>query len=114
MRGRTVLEGVHQEAEFVLRVFVGQAEKMEHLVLKFGIVDTDAAAAKFVAIDNHVVGRGANFARCRFEFVDVIGIWRRERVVHSVIALRLVVPLKQREIDNPEARELLRVAQSET
>ena len=35
-------------------------------------------------------------------------------MVHSVIALRFLVPFKQREVDHPQTGEFLRITQSKT
>ena len=43
----------------------------------------------------------------------VLGLGSREGVVHGVVALRLVVPLQQGEVDDPQGGELLRVAQTQ-
>ena len=50
VRGRAVLEGVHQEAETLLRLFRREAQQLEHLGLQFRIVDTDRAAADLGAV----------------------------------------------------------------
>ena len=99
--------------ELVLRLFVRKAERFEHLCLQFGIEDTDRPSADFHAVDDEVVGVGPDFSRIGVEQADVFGIRRRERVVHRVETLRLVVPFEQREIDYPQRRELLVRPQSQ-
>ena len=41
VRGRSVLEGVHQEAEALLRLLGREAQQFEHLLLQLRVVDTD-------------------------------------------------------------------------
>ena len=53
VRGCTVLEGIHQEAELLLGLLRGEAEDFEYLLLQFGIVDTDAAATYLNTVDDH-------------------------------------------------------------
>ena len=114
MRGRTELEGIHEEAEFVTGILFRQSKQVEHLVLKLGIVNTYATTAELVAIDHHVVGCGAYGTGIGVEEVNVVGVGGGEGVVHSVVSLSLVVPFEEREVDDPKAREFLRVAESET
>lgn len=111
VRGRTELEGVHQEAELLLRPLGREAQALEDLRLQFGVVDTDRAAADLRAVADEVVGVGAHAARIAFEVLHVLGFGRGEGVVHGVEALRLLVPLEHREVDDPQRRKLLRVAQ---
>lgn len=41
VRGRAVFEGVHQEAEALLRLLGREAQQFEHLLLQLRVVDTD-------------------------------------------------------------------------
>lgn len=79
------------------------AEDGEHLRLKIGLVDAEAAAADFNAVEHHVVGDGADFGEgtC-FEFIKVFSARTCERVVHGVPFLLLGIPCEQRKIDHPE------------
>ena len=60
MRGRSKLEGIHEEAELELCLLGGEAQNLENLLLQLGIVDTDAATANLDAVDDHVVGIGTH------------------------------------------------------
>ena len=113
MRGSAVLEGVHQEAETGLCLVGRESQQFEHLLLQLRVVDTDRAAADLRAVADEVVGVGPHAARVAVEVGDVLGFGRGEGVVYGVVALRLVVPLEEGEIDDPQRSELLRVAQSE-
>ena len=111
MRGRAVLEGVHQEAEALLRLLGREAQQFEHLLLQLRVVDTDRTAADLRAVADEVVGVGAHAARVAVEVLHILELGRGEGVVHGVVTLRFVVPLEQREVHHPQRGELLRVAQ---
>ena len=113
MRGRAELEGVHQEAEAHLSLFGREAQHLEHFGLQFRVVDTDRTAADLGAVADEVVGVGAYAAGVAVYILYVLQLGRGEGMVHGVIALRLVVPLEEREVHDPERRELFRVAQSQ-
>ena len=113
MRGCAVLEGVHQEAETLLRLFRREAQQLEHLGLQFRVVDTDRAAADLGAVADEVVGVGPHATGVAVQVLYVFELGRGERMVHGVVTLGLVVPLEQREVDDPQRSELLRVAQAQ-
>ena len=113
VRGRAVLESVHQEAEALLRLVGREAQQFEHLLLQLRVVDTDRTAADLRAVADEVVGVGTHAARVAVEELDVLEFGRGEGVVHGVVTLRLVVPLEQREVHHPQRGELLRVAQAQ-
>ncbi len=108
-------EGIHKEAELRLCLFVGESQRMEHLVLEGAVVDTDGAAAHLDTVHDDIVGVGADVAPA-VRVVEQCLIFRlgsRERMVHGVEALRLVVPFEEREVDNPKRSEHLRVAETQ-
>ena len=102
VRGRSVLEGVHQEAETLLRLFRREAQQLEHLGLQFRVVDTDRAAADLGAVADEVVGVGPHATGVVVQVLYVFELGRGERMVHGVVTLGLVVPLEQREVDDPQ------------
>ena len=104
--GRAELEGVHQEAEAHLSLFGREAQHLEHFGLQFRVVDTDRTAADLGAVADEVVGVGAYAAGVAVYILYVLQLGRGEGMVHGVIALRLVVPLEEREVHDPERREL--------
>ena len=53
-------EGVEEEGEFFLGVFGGDAQEAEDFGLEVLAVDTDGAAAEFDAVEDDVVGLGAD------------------------------------------------------
>ena len=111
MRRCAILECLHQEPELRLSAFFGEPEQGKHLVLQLGVVDTDAAAAQFHAVHHHVVGVGTDVAGVAVEqwYVFVFGFG--EGVVHCVVALRLLVPLKHGEVYHPQRCKRVLVAQ---
>ena len=60
MRWRTILEGVHQEAELLLSLFWSESEDLEYLLLQLGVVDTNAAATNLNTVHYHIIGIGTN------------------------------------------------------
>ena len=56
----SVAEGFKEEAEAEFGLFVGDAEQVEDFLLDSGVVDTDAAARRFVAVADEVVGLGTD------------------------------------------------------
>src|SRR4029077_20761594 len=75
------------------------------------VVDTHAAAADLRAVEDQVVGLGADAARIGFELVDVFIARRRERMMHRVPASVLGVVLEERKLGDPEELEGVRVQQ---
>ena len=112
---RAVGEGVHEEAELCGGTLVGEAEGVEHLVLERAVVDTDAATTDFDTVDDDVVGVGADVAPAvgLVEERLVLGLGRGEGVVHGVVALRLLVPLEEREVDDPQGGVDIGVAETQ-
>ena len=79
--------------------------------LQRGVVNPDAAAADFAAVQHEVVGLCAHRAGFALELVDVLVVRRRERMVHRIPAAVVLVVLEQREIGDPEELERVRVQQ---
>ena len=104
MRGRAVLQRVQQEAELDLRVFRRDVERVEHLFLHFGAVDTHRAAAQLPAVQHHVVGLGHAAAGVAVHVVLVAVLRAGEGVVHGVPAALFLVVLEHREVHHPQRR----------
>ena len=104
VRGRAVLQGVEQEAEFLPLLVRADVERGEDFGLHVGAVDADGAAAQFPAVEHHVVGaRLALFGVLRHQvFVPRFGAG--EGVVHGVPAALGFVPLEHGEVHDPERR----------
>ena len=112
MRRGTELVGVHQEAEALAGLLLGEAEGVEHAVLQGGIIDTHRAAAHLNTVQHDVVGHGMAGTRVALDLVEVLGLGQGERVVHGHPAALLLTVLKQREVHDPQEVELVGVDQA--
>ena len=99
--GAPNLQGVEQEAEACLRLLRRHAEHREQPRLHLGVVDTDAAAAALVAVDDQVVRLGLDAAGIAFQLGQVLVHRGGERVMVGGPAFFLVVPDERREIADP-------------
>src|SRR4051812_29466099 len=72
VRWSAELEGVEQEPEARFRLLFGHAEHLEEARLHLRVVDTDAAATAFVAVDDEIVRLGAYAARIAFELGEIL------------------------------------------
>src|SRR5207248_6098857 len=90
-----VFEGVEEEAESFLGVGLGDADRVEHLLLDVGAVDTDGAAAHLHSVPDDVVGAALPAAGVA---VDVAR-GRGKRMVHGIPARLVLVPLEHRKVD---------------
>ncbi len=77
-------------------------------------MDTKRTTANLDTVANEVVGLGADLLRMLVEQRNIVGVRHRERVVSSHKALFFVAPLKEREVDNPQAFEDILVAKAQT
>ena len=62
VRRGTVAKGAEQEAELLLGLLGGQSQEAEDLRLDRRVVAADRAAGGFLAVDDEVVGLGADLA----------------------------------------------------
>src|SRR5712691_12783058 len=99
---RAVTEGFEQESEALFRFRLADAESLEHSRLQLGTVDTDAAAAQLEAVEHDVVGARHRRAGIALHLVDILERRRRERMMPREVALRLLVPLEEREVRYPQ------------
>jgi hypothetical protein len=99
----TEFEGFKDVAKLQFLLLWRHAEDAEHFGLEVAFVDSDGAAAEFVAIEDHVVGFSANFAvfTC-IEQRHVFGLRTSEGVMHGDPTLIFRAIGEQWEIDNPE------------
>ena len=82
MRRRPVFERLEEKAEPRARILLADVEEREDPALQSRIVNTDAAAADFAAVQHQVVGLRTHRARLRLELAEVVVVRRRERMVH--------------------------------
>ena len=111
------LEGVDDEAEFILSFLRSDSENFEHPLLDVGVVDPDGTASEFVAVQHEVVSIGADplevFFLVAVEPVHMLRLRGGERMVHGIEAAVLLAPLEQREVYDPERCEHLRIPEAE-
>lgn len=114
VRRCAILECVDEEAELGHGLLRCESKDAEHLFLQLAVVDTEAAAANLNAVAYKVVGLGAHLFGMLVEQWDVVRVGHGERVVGGHEALFLVAPLEEREVDNPQALELVLATKTQT
>ncbi len=112
MRRCAELQGVEEESEFLLGLFLANAKQVEHPALHFLIVNTNTATTDFRAIQDQVICLGPGFAGIRVEQRDVFVQRCCERMVHGNMATFLTIPFKQREVCDPDELVIFRVCQA--
>ena len=70
----TILEGIDKETKLCHCSFRGETENVEHLLLKFTIVDTKTSATHLYSVANEVVCHGAHLFGMLVKQWNVIGI----------------------------------------
>ena len=81
---RTKAEGIEDVGELDLLLLGGHTKHAEHFRLQVFFVDPDRTPTEFVAVEDDVVGDGADFLIfARIEQGNVIGIRTSERMVHG-------------------------------
>ena len=73
MRGRAVLQGVEQKAEFLARLLAPDAEDIEHRLLGFELVNTHTAAAQLGAVKHHIVSPGKRLSGVLAQGIEIAG-----------------------------------------
>ena len=100
VRRRAVFQRADQMAETALDFGLGQALDLEHPRLEFRVVDADAAAAEFGAVEHDVISLRAHVLGIAVEQRHVFRPGGRERMVHADQPA-FVVAFHQREIRHP-------------
>ena len=111
VRWSTILEGLGQEAEFLLAFCLVKAYNLEDSLLQLRIVDTDGTRGQFVAVENQVVQVTLNASWVTFQCGMVFFLGHSEHVVSGVPFVFFLVPLKHGEVHNPCKGKLVRIAQ---
>ena len=111
MRRGAVRQGLQEEAELRLGLCFRDVQQAEHSLLNFGLVNTNAAAADFIAIKDQVIGLRLDMPGIGFQLVPLLRHWGGEGVVEGIIALFVLIPRQQRKVDDPNKLELSRLAQ---
>ena len=102
MRRCTVLVGVYQEAELGVDLLLGQTQRLKHLLLQLVVGDADGTAQQLDAVDHHVVRLGTNRTRVAVDIGQALLQRHGKGVMHGKPALALLVPLKERELGDPQ------------
>ena len=100
-----VLEGVKEEAETGLGFFVGDAERLEDLLLNVLAVNTDGAGAELEAVHRDVVAVGADAGGVGEEVGHVSFVGRGEGMVGGHPLLERGVVLKHGKVSDPDGLE---------
>ena len=106
MRRCTVLQRGQQEAEFLFRLVLLDAQQFEDLRLHVLAMDTHRTATDFVAVQHHVVTPRDNAVELAGELFRRVDLRRGEGMVHGIVAAILVVVFEHREVDDPQRRPL--------
>src|SRR6267378_3011758 len=102
MRRRAVGQRVEEKAEAAAQLFFTKAERFEQALLNVLAVDSDAAGAELVAVQNEVVAFGAHFPRRGFEFIQVFVDNAGEGMLRADPGFVGFTPLEQRKAGEPQ------------
>ena len=111
MRRCTILECIKKESEFLLSFFFGNSNCLKYLLLQIFLIDTEASAAGFDTIENHVVSFSIYLGRISGEILNVFITRCSERMMFSYISMFFFAVFKHREIGNPAEAEFVRINQ---
>mmetsp|Transcript_16998 Transcript_16998/g.45851 ORF Transcript_16998/g.45851 Transcript_16998/m.45851 type:complete len:240 (+) Transcript_16998:634-1353(+) len=107
MRRGAVLKCREQEAKLRLGLLLCEAEERKEFGLHGAVVNSDGPTADLDAIDDHVVGIRAHLARVRVHEWCILRLAGGEGMMHSHVALVVLIPLEEREVHHPEGGEAL-------
>src|SRR5262249_29722013 len=102
VRRRAVGQRVEEKAKAAAQLLFGQAESAKQALLNVLPVDSNAARAEFIAVENEVVAFRAHFPRRRFKFVKVLVHDAGKRMLSAHPLLVRFAPFKQREAGEPK------------
>src|ERR1700680_1515164 len=91
---------IEQEAEAELGIFCADAEQRQHFPLKRGIVDSNASSSELQSIQHDVVRERTNLLGLRIEELEIVRMWRRERMMHRAQG-SVLLATEQRKIRDP-------------
>src|ERR1039458_3931793 len=113
MGRRSIFQCVEQKAEAIHRLLARQAQQFKYLQLKLAAMDTNRAAAEFLAVEHQVVRECASLERRGIEHRKIVGIRRGERMVHGNHALVVGAVIEEWEIDHPQKVKLVGFVETE-
>src|SRR5437899_2711121 len=102
VRRGAVGQRVEEKAEAAAQLFFTKAERFEQALLNVLAVDSDAAGAELVAVQNEVVAFGAHFPRRGFEFIQVFVDNAGEGMLRADPGFVGFTPLEQRKAGEPQ------------
>src|SRR6516225_9931864 len=106
MGWRPVAQRFKQEAKSLLRLMRRHAQYRKNARLNFGAMNTNASAAAFVAVNDEVIGFGANAALIGFQHGQILVTRGSEWMMVRHPSLFLLVPKERRKVDDPEDLEV--------
>ena len=83
--------------------FSGVKPISSNILFCSAIVNTNRSSTYFNAINHHVISIGSDGSRVWIKQMNIFGFGRGKRMVHSHESFRFFVPLKEREVDYPQA-----------
>ena len=103
----TESEGFEEVREETVLFFWCDSEDLEDFFLEWAFMDADAAASDLDAVEDDVVGFGADFVELvvGFQKVEVVLVGACEGVVDGIPFLVFRGPFEEWEIDDPEEVE---------
>src|SRR5690242_6313482 len=101
VRRRSIRERVEKEPEPALGLLFAEAERFEHARLHVLPMNSDAAGAEFISVEDEIVAFRAAFPRCGFELVEVFFVNTGERMLRAHPALFGFAPFEDSEAGDP-------------
>src|SRR5215203_1113085 len=96
---RPELQRLEEEAEAQLCFLGANVEQREDPALQRGVMDANAAAADFAAVQHEIVGLCAGGTWLALHLREILVVRRGERMVHRVVTLLRLVPFEEGEVD---------------
>ena len=89
-------------------------QDLENLPLQRSVVDTDGAAACFVAVYDYIISVRVDLVQfSALEIMDVLFFRRCKRMMHRLIASFLLRPFEHREVGHPQKLVVVGIQESE-
>ena len=95
------LKRFKKETKLVVCFFFTHTKQRKYAFLYIGLMDTNRAAANFIAIAHNVVSPSQRLIRCFFELVNPLIVWRSKRMMHCSPSA-LICHFKHWSINNPK------------
>src|SRR6267142_259979 len=102
VRRRAVGQRVEEKAEAAAQLLFGEAEGFEQALLNVLAVDSNAAGAELVAVEDEVVAFRTDLPRRGFEFLQIFIDDSGERMLRADPSFVGLAPFEQREAREPQ------------